>query len=120
MPKLAYEDIHMPNNTASGIYISAFAFLVGFGFVWEIVWLVALSVIGIIVCVIARTFNEDSEYTITAAEVEKIENKRIKKVLASSGTKNSDTAEDMGLREFVVIVVVWALNIVRTKRWRTW
>ena len=115
LPKHDYEDIHMPRSTASGIYISAFAFLAGFGFVWHINWLAVLSIIAIIVCVIMRTFNENTEYTITAAEVEKLETDRIKKLLPAPAGNN----EDMGLREFVGIVIVWGLNVIRTKPWRT-
>ncbi len=120
MPKRAYEDIHIPRNTGSGIYISAFAFLIGFGFVWEIIWLVVVSLVGIIICVIARTFNEDIEYTITAAEVEKLEDARNKKDQETREDMNKHTAEDMGLWEFIIIVIRWAFNVVKTKRWRTW
>jgi cytochrome o ubiquinol oxidase subunit 1 len=120
LPKPAYEDIHMPRNTAVGIYISAFAFLVGFGFVWEIVWLVIVGVIGIIVCIIAKTFNEDSEYTIPAAEVEKLENAHTKKMQAARKSQGDDNDEDMGLLEFVKIVLAWALDTIKNKRWRTW
>ena len=116
----AYEDIHMPKNTASGIYISAFAFLAGFGFVWDIVWLIIASILGIIVCVIVRTFNEETEYTLTADEVEKLENARIKRALAAHAGKDVDSAEDMGLLEFVQVVVKWVLDIIKNKRWRTW
>lgn len=112
-----YEDIHMPKNTGLGIYISIFAFLAGFGFVWEIVWLVVVSLIAIIVCGIARTFNEESEYTIPAHEVEKLEAARLKKIKNQKPTEHS---EDMGLREFIMIVVTWALDIIRKKKWRTW
>jgi cytochrome o ubiquinol oxidase subunit 1 len=72
LPKPHYKDIHVPKNTASGIYISIFAFLAGFGFVWEITWLAVVSIIGIIACLIARTFNNDTEYTIPAEEDERI------------------------------------------------
>lgn len=120
LPKQTYEDIRMPKNTASGIYIAAFAFLVGFGFVWHIIWLVAVSIIGIVVCVVLRTFDDDTEYILTAAEVEKLEDARIKKALASHTSKDVDSSEDMGLREFIVIVVTWAWDVVRHKRWRTW
>ncbi len=119
MPKRSYEDILIPKNTASGIYISAFAFLVGFGFVWEIVWLVVMSIIGIIVCVVARTFNEHTEYTLTADEVEKLEATRAKKAATTHADKDADSGEDMGLLEFVKFVVVWARNFVRKKQWRT-
>jgi cytochrome o ubiquinol oxidase subunit I len=114
----AYEDIHIPRNTASGIYISIFAFLAGFGFIWEITWLIVLSLVGVIVCAIARTFDEDIEYTLTAAEVEKLENERIKKSHAMRAGKDLGTDEDMGLIDFISIVLTWAWNVVRYRRWR--
>jgi len=114
-----YEDIRMPRNTGSGIYISIFAFLVGFGFVWEIIWLVVVSLIAIIGFVIARTFDEDIEYTLTAAEVEKLELAREKKNHAHYAHGRVD-AEDMGLREFVVTVIKWVLDVIKNRRWRTW
>lgn len=107
-PKPAYEAIHMPKNTASGIYISIFAFLAGFGFVWEINWLAAVSIVGIIVCFIARTFNEDSEYEIPAADIKKQETARI-----AEAHKTNDRA-DMGLIEFIKTVLAWAISLVKT------
>jgi cytochrome o ubiquinol oxidase subunit 1 len=114
--KPAYQDIHMPKNTAAGIYISAFAFLAGFGFVWHIIWLIAAGILGIIVCVIVRTFNENAEYTLSAAEVEKLEHNRTNKLLASHASKHTDTSDDMGLREFVTVAASWARNVVRGRR----
>jgi cytochrome o ubiquinol oxidase subunit 1 len=67
----------MPKNTAMGIYISGFAFLIGFGFVWHIIWMVVLGFVGAIACVIIRSFDEDTEYIIPAAEVERIERNKI-------------------------------------------
>jgi cytochrome o ubiquinol oxidase subunit 1 len=68
-----YKDILMPKNTGMGIYISVFAFLAGFGFVWQIFWLAIFGVIGSIACVIVRSFDEETEYVVTAAEIAKIE-----------------------------------------------
>jgi cytochrome o ubiquinol oxidase subunit 1 len=68
-----YEDIHMPKNTASGIYISIFVFLIGFAFVWHITWLVIVGILGSIYFLIQRTFDEETEYTLPAVEVAKIE-----------------------------------------------
>lgn len=114
--KPAYVDIHMPKNTASGIYISIFAFLVGFAFVWEINWLAVVSILAIIVITIARTFDEHTEFTIPAVEVEKMEKAR-KKELEAYKWKHADTSgEDMGLIEFIRIVIVWAIGLVRKKR----
>ncbi|MBA3758042.1 cbb3-type cytochrome c oxidase subunit I [Candidatus Saccharibacteria bacterium] len=121
LPKPAYEDIHMPKNTAAGIYISIFAFLVGFGFVWEIIWLVAVSIIGIIVVFVVRGFNEHPEYTITAAEVQQLEETRARKDLAvSRPEKHDDTDEDMGLWQLIGIVFGFAKDVIRNKRWRKW
>jgi hypothetical protein len=71
--RIVYEDITMPKNTAVGIYISAFAFLFGFAAIWHIIWLAVASVIGVIVCIVMRSTDEETEYVITAEEVEKIE-----------------------------------------------
>jgi cytochrome o ubiquinol oxidase subunit 1 len=121
LPPRAYEDIVIPKNTAAGIYISIFAFLVGFAFVWHIVWLAVVSILSIIICVIARTFNEHTEYTLTAAEVRKLDEARTRQE-AKDAIRQKDVAteEDMGLWKFVCIVVMWAWDIVRNKRWRTW
>ncbi len=71
-----YESIHMPKNTAMGIYLAAFVFLTGFAFVWHIIWLIVVGLIGAITCVIIRTFDEETEYVITAEELEKMERKK--------------------------------------------
>ncbi|HSW87799.1 MAG TPA: cbb3-type cytochrome c oxidase subunit I [Candidatus Saccharimonadales bacterium] len=72
-----YEDIHMPKNTALGMYISGFVFAIGFAMVWHIYWFAIVGLIGAIACVVIRTFDEDTEYVLTAKEVEKIETERL-------------------------------------------
>lgn len=116
--KHEYEDIHIPKNTASGIYIATFAFFVGFGFVWHIVWMAVVSIIGVIFCVIRRTFNEDTEYTLTAAEVQKLEEERARKDLAAKKDTESYDGddEDMGLREFIRVVLTWGWGLVKNLR----
>jgi cytochrome o ubiquinol oxidase subunit 1 len=116
-----YEDILIPKNTASGIYISAFAFLLGFGFVWHMNWLPAVSLIGIIVVFVRRAFNEESEYTLTAAEVQKIEHARAK--VAAQQLKESlahADEEEMGVLDFVKYVYTFAMDIIHAKKWKTW
>lgn len=68
-----YEDIYMPRNTPMGMIIAAFAFLFSFGAIWYITWLAACGIIGIIVCLIIRLSDDDVEYCIPAAEVERRE-----------------------------------------------
>ena len=119
--KTVYEDIHMPRSTASGIYVSAFAFLLGFGFVWHLVWLIIIAVLGIVICLITRTFNENVEYTIPAADVaesEKAHASKIHKITQSE--LHADDARDMGLIEFVKTVLRFLLDIIKNKRWKKW
>lgn len=112
-----YEDINIPKNTASGIYISGFAFLVGFGFVWHINWLAVVSIIAIIICFIKKAFDEDSEYTLKAQDVEKMARTHEAKMQAAhkSGQMRHTDDDDMGLIEFVRIVLTWAYKLLRRK-----
>lgn len=71
--KPVYEDIHMPRNSAIPIIIAAFAFIVGFAFIWDITWLIFVGFAGVLVCVLARSFDYDIDYYVTASEVEKTE-----------------------------------------------
>lgn len=74
-----YKDIEMPKNTAMGIYISAFAFLLGFALVWHILFFALIGFVGVIACVIKVSFEENTEYVLTAAEIAKIEASRGRK-----------------------------------------
>jgi cytochrome o ubiquinol oxidase subunit 1 len=115
MPKTTYEDIRMPKNTATGIYISIFAFLVGFGFVWDILWLVVISFIGIIAVVISRTFDEHTEYVIPAEEVERLDKAQSHKP-SGRRPERRDFEDDMGLIEFIKTAPGWAWRLVRGRR----
>src|SRR5690606_41696032 len=55
-------------------------FLGGFALVWHINWLAIASIVGIIGVVVARMFDEDTEYVIPAAEVEKMELAQLQKI----------------------------------------
>jgi cytochrome o ubiquinol oxidase subunit I len=68
-----YEDIRLPKNTPFPMLIAGFAFLVGFGIVWHIWWLAILGFLGVITSIIIRSTDENAEYTITAAELKKME-----------------------------------------------
>lgn len=72
-PSTDYHDIECFKNTGMGIYISVFAFLLGFGIVWQIIWLIGASFIGIIACLVRLSFDDEMEYMLPAREVRKIE-----------------------------------------------
>lgn len=71
-----YEDIHMPSNTAMGFVIGVFSFLFGFGLIWHMFWLAAISTIGIIAGVIIHLYQKHPEYYFPAEEVAKIESRK--------------------------------------------
>ncbi|WP_226623735.1 cytochrome o ubiquinol oxidase subunit I [Alloyangia pacifica] len=70
-----YSDIHMPNNTATGIIVAAMALVFGFAMIWYIWWLAAITFIGMIATVIAHTFNYNQDHWIPAAKVAETEAK---------------------------------------------
>lgn len=71
--KPKYEDIRLPKNSGLGIVIAAFAFMVGFGLIWHMWWMAALGVLGVVMTVIVRASNDDTEYTLTAEDLEKLD-----------------------------------------------
>lgn len=71
-----YEDIHMPKNTAMGFYIAVAAFIFGFGLIWHIFFLSVLALFFIVVCIIARSLDYDTEYYVAKEEVMRIEGAR--------------------------------------------
>ncbi|MEG3114868.1 cytochrome o ubiquinol oxidase subunit I [Salinicola sp. 4072] len=68
-----FEDIHMPRNTAEGPILSLFSLFFGFALIWHIWWLAGLGAIGMFVTFMFRIFNNDTDYHVSAAEVEKTE-----------------------------------------------
>lgn len=71
-----YEDIEMPRNTPMGLYIALASGIFGFAIVWHIMWLVGLSLFTILALLVARSFDYDTEYVVSAAKIAKIEAKR--------------------------------------------
>lgn len=73
MESTQYEDIYLPKNSGIGVYIGALSFLFGFAIVWHIMWLAGVSFIGVLACTIARMAEKETEYCVSAEEVEKFE-----------------------------------------------
>lgn len=71
--KPQYEDIHLPKNSPMGLYIAGFTFVCSFGLIWYIWWMAAFGLLGAIICLIIRLSDDDTNYYLPAAEVEKIE-----------------------------------------------
>jgi len=67
----AYTDIELPKNSAMGPIIAATGFLLAFGLVWHIWWLVIVSFVAAIASMIIRGFARDTTRIISADEVRK-------------------------------------------------
>ncbi len=74
-----YAPITLPKNSPMAVLIGLGAFLMGFGIIWQIWWLAAAGLVFAIGCLIWRTSDDDTEYTLTAAEVQRLESKTQRK-----------------------------------------
>jgi cytochrome o ubiquinol oxidase subunit I len=70
-----YEDILLPKNTGAGVWIAGFAFVFGFAMIWHIWWLAVVGLLGVVATIIIRASDDETEYVLTAKEVERHENK---------------------------------------------
>ncbi|KAA3447300.1 cytochrome o ubiquinol oxidase subunit I [Mesorhizobium sp. SARCC-RB16n] len=83
-PLAGFKPIHMPSNTGTGIILAAFSVALGFGLIWYIWWLAALSFVCLIATAIGHTFNYHRDFHIPAAEVTRTEKARTT-LLAAQG-----------------------------------
>ena len=84
-----YEEIHMPKNSGAGIVIAAFATVFGFAMIWHIWWMAIASFIGIVATWIIKSFDEDVDYYVPVAEVEKLEKQHFDEI-NKAGLKNGN------------------------------
>jgi cytochrome aa3-600 menaquinol oxidase subunit 1 len=68
-----YEPIHMPKDSAIPFIFSICFFIAGFGFTFNWIWMGVLGMIGVVICLISRSFQYDVDYYIPAEEVERTE-----------------------------------------------
>jgi cytochrome o ubiquinol oxidase subunit 1 len=72
---LVYQAINLPKNSAIGIYIGIFSFLIGFGAVWHILWLCIVGLIGAVSSLLVRSYTKDTERHISATELKELDHK---------------------------------------------
>ena len=89
-----YQPIHMPKNTATGMYISGFALIFGFAMIWYIWWLAAVGFIGVVVTAIKHSFNEDIDYYVQVDEIKAIEEAHRTRVLEARGQVPAQNEDD--------------------------
>jgi cytochrome o ubiquinol oxidase subunit 1 len=88
-----YDDIHMPRNTPAGFIIAIFSGLFGFGMVWHIYWMIALGLVGVFATVIARAFNQNTDYYLKSDEIMRLEKERVRATRAVTGSVDSSNEE---------------------------
>lgn len=74
--KSEYIDILLPKNSGYGIYVAVAAGVVGMALIWHIWWLAFVGMVAVIVLVIRRTLDDDTEYVMTAEELFEEDKKR--------------------------------------------
>jgi cytochrome o ubiquinol oxidase subunit 1 len=84
-----YHAIEMPKNSAKGLALGAFSFLFGFAMVWYIWWLAILSALVMLFTMITRASDDEAEYIIPAAEVERIENQRYQELAFAAANRSA-------------------------------
>lgn len=72
-----YSPIAVPKNTPLGMVVAGFAFLVGFSTVWHMVWLAVLGLIGLVVTLIIRFSQDDTERIISVEEIKRMEGVKV-------------------------------------------
>jgi cytochrome o ubiquinol oxidase subunit I len=80
---IIYRDITMPKNSPYAIILAGFAFMFGFAVIWHIWWLLIASFVGIVVSIIIRATDDETEYVIPAHEVKENEERLIKQEQAA-------------------------------------
>ncbi len=83
-PVDGFRPIHMPKNTGAGIILSGMAAAFGFGMIWHIWWLAAISLAAILVTAIGHTFNYARDFHIPAADVTAVENERTRQLAGAA------------------------------------
>jgi len=89
-----YKEIHMPRNTGVGVFIGLFSLIFGFAMIWYIWWMAIAGVVGILGCMIWRSFDNDVDYYVPVEEIERIEGEWLEKVRnhhKSNGKTSADS-----------------------------
>ncbi|MBL6650808.1 MAG: cytochrome o ubiquinol oxidase subunit I, partial [Reyranella sp.] len=77
-PPAGYEDIEIPKNSPAGVIMGGLAFVFGFAMVWWIWWLAIASALAMWATMIWRSSDDETDFILAAAEVERIEVTRLR------------------------------------------
>ncbi len=85
-PTGGFRSIHMPKNTAAGIFLAGISLVFGFAMVWHIWWLAIGGLAALLVTAIAHTFTYDRSYHISADVVAATEAARTRQLAMVEGS----------------------------------
>ena len=96
-----FEAIELPKNSAMGPVIAAAGFILAFGLVWHIWWMVVLSALACVAAMIGRGFARDTERTISADTVREHHQRWLRAVAAATPIRRADegTSRNEGLSQ---------------------
>ncbi|MFD0713412.1 cbb3-type cytochrome c oxidase subunit I [Paenibacillus sp. GCM10027626] len=69
------EPIHMPRNSGIPFVMSICWFIAGFGFVFHWLWFIIPGLAGVAICMLAHSFNYNTDYYIPVDEIKRTESK---------------------------------------------
>ncbi|HTB65351.1 MAG TPA: cytochrome o ubiquinol oxidase subunit I [Steroidobacteraceae bacterium] len=72
-PERPLGPLHVPRNTATGVFVAFFAVILGFALIWRIEWLATVGLIGAVAVALRQAWQKDREMVITADEVSEFE-----------------------------------------------
>ena len=75
-PREGFRPIHMPRSTGTGVILAGLALALGFGMIWYMWWLAAISFAGLLIVAVGHTFNFNRDYFIPSDEVTRTEGER--------------------------------------------
>ncbi|CAH1687956.1 cytochrome bo3 ubiquinol oxidase subunit 1 [Hyphomicrobiales bacterium] len=81
-PLEGFRPIHMPRNTAAGVFLAGFSVVLAVALIWYVWWLAALSFVGLLATAIGHTFNYKRDFYIPADEVARAEGERTRLLAA--------------------------------------
>jgi cytochrome o ubiquinol oxidase subunit 1 len=81
IPPAVYADIELPKPTPAGFFIGVLGGILAFGLIWHIWWLAGLALCGIFAVVVARAYQAETDYIVTAAEIAAIEARHTNRVV---------------------------------------
>ncbi len=82
-PTGGFRPIEMPRNTGAGVILAGLSTICGFGLIWHIWWLVALTFVAILIVAILHTFDYHRSFRIPAEKIAETEALRSRALAAA-------------------------------------